>query len=180
MQPMLAALLLLAPLPAFGGTLGEDYLAARHRYIVPTQHAAGQQAAPSAKSTDALMAKYPAGAPYKGKPAAVDLFSHKDARTYRTVLREKAQEGPNFAGHMTVVEIGCGSSCVMVLLVDARDGRVHLGPDVFPTIGVEYRLDSRLLVTNPPEAVSKYEGPAYRSQTAYYLWSNGRLTEVKP
>lgn len=56
----------------------------------------------SAQSSEALMAKYPAGLAYKGKPAGVNLASHKDARTFRTRLREAAAQGPNFAGYMTV------------------------------------------------------------------------------
>jgi hypothetical protein len=80
--------------------------------------------AATAQSTDALMAKYPAGAPYTGKPAAVNLASHKDARTFRTRLREAAPGGPNFAGRMTVVTWGCGTSCQTVALIDARTGRL--------------------------------------------------------
>src|SRR5687768_8755805 len=78
-----------------------------------------------AAGEDALFAKYPAAAMHKGKPAAVDLASHKDARTFRTRLREGAAKGPNFAGHLTVIQIGCGTMCQLVVLVDARNGKVH-------------------------------------------------------
>ncbi len=43
------------------------------------------------------------------KPARVDLESHPLAKRYRTRLREGAAEGPNFAGHFTIVGWGCGT-----------------------------------------------------------------------
>lgn len=133
-----------------------------------------------AQATDALMAKFPAGAPFKGKPAAVNLASHKDARMFRTRLREGAATGPNFAGHMTVVMWGCGTSCQMVALVDARNGRVYFGPNA--SLGAKYRVESRLLVLNPPEEVKKDYGdpPPDWGRPEYYVWNNGRLDKIKP
>ena len=134
----------------------------------------------SAQSTDALMAKYPAGAPFKGKPAAANLASHKDARMFRTRLREAAPGGPNFAGHMTVVTWGCGTSCQTVALIDARNGRVYFGPTA--SLGVKHRIDSRLLVVNPPEEVKRDYGdpPPDWGHPEYYVWNNGRFAKIKP
>ncbi len=50
-------------------------------------------------------ADYPARDTYIGKPAPV-ISDSKRARLYRTVLREGAEKGPNFAGHYTVVAWG--------------------------------------------------------------------------
>jgi hypothetical protein len=138
-------------------------------------------AAPTlAQSTNALMAKYPAGAPYKGKPAAVNLASHKDARLFRTRLREAASTGPNFAGYLTVVTWGCGTSCQTVALIDARNGQVPFGPTA--SLGVKHRLDSRLLVVNPPEEVKRDYGdpPPDYGRPEYYVWDKGRLAKIKP
>lgn len=46
---------------------------------------------------------YPVSELFIGKPAPVNLDSHPGARRFRTVLREAAKRGPNFAGHLTVV-----------------------------------------------------------------------------
>jgi len=138
-------------------------------------------AAAAAQSSDALMAKYPAQAAYKGKPAAVNFASHKDARAFRTRLREAAPKGPNFAGHMTVTLWGCGTSCQTVVLIDARNGRVHFGPTA--SAGAKHRLDSRLLVVNSPEDLKEQFGndkPPEGYATEYYLWENGRLRKIKP
>src|SRR5258708_7231292 len=61
---------------------------------------------------------------FAGRPVPADLASHPRARLYQTVLREQADAGPNFAGHYTIVVIGCGTSCARIAVVDARTGRV--------------------------------------------------------
>jgi hypothetical protein len=83
------------------------------------------------------------------------------AHSFRTRLREGATQGPNFAGHYTVVLWGCGTDCIEFAIVDTIDGDVYFPP--FPTVEsvirhddkdhptvipkkVEFRLDSRLLI----------------------------------
>jgi hypothetical protein len=60
------------------------------------------------------------------------------------MLRLGSQEGPNFAGHFTVITWGCGSPCHTTVVVDAKSGRVFDG--LTSQYDEEYRLDSRLLV----------------------------------
>jgi hypothetical protein len=92
---------------------------------------------------------------FKGKPAKVDLKSHKEARKYRTVLSEEIQAGPNFAGHYTVVGIGCGSGCEIIAVVDAKNGKVYFPKGLSQVYtagwwhepaGPEFRINSRLLI----------------------------------
>ena len=101
---------------------------------------------------------------FKGHPAPVDFGPTPGWRSFRTVLREGARFGPDFAGHMTVVTWGCGSDCVQFAVVDARTGRIY-GSPVSTSADVDGRLDSRLLVigrvncpdtadaTSPPYAI---------------------------
>ena len=118
-----------------------------------------------------VFTQYPApGAKFTGTPAKPVLKTAYQ-RTFRTMIRESAAEGPNFAGHYTVAEWGCGAGCVSVVLVDAATGTIYSGP--FRNLGwemrkyenrlasndekfepLEYRLDSRLLVARgcPEEA----------------------------
>ena len=63
-------------------------------------------------------ARYPAQGLYKGGPVPPKLTSPTQHQ-FRTVLRKGAQKGPNFAGHYTVVEWGCGSNCVVFAVVDS-------------------------------------------------------------
>jgi len=137
-------------------------------------------AAAAAQSSDALLAKCPAATAFKGKPAAVNLASHKDARLFRTRLREAAPTVPNFASHMTVVTWGCGTSCRTVAPIDARDGTVYFGPTA--SAGVRHRFNSRLLIVNAPEDVKETWGdqtPPEHLAAEYYIWENGKLRKVK-
>jgi len=109
---------------------------------------------------------------FKGRPAAVDLSSHRKARTWRTALRRGAKEGPNFAGHYTLTIWGCGSSCQAFAIVDAISGTVYF-PRVLSHVtwgvaetekwGLRFRLDSRLLIAygfpneNEPRGIHFYE-----------------------
>jgi len=92
---------------------------------------------------------------YTGKPAKPDLKTHKEARRYRTAIREQAKEGPNFAGRFKIVEIGCGTSCVRIAVVNEETGEVYLPrtPNLISwggwwheLYGPEYKINSRLLV----------------------------------
>jgi hypothetical protein len=126
---------------------------------------------------------HPAGDTFTGTPAPVDLASAEGARRFRTVLREGAAQGPNFAGHYTVVQWGCGSPCQSFAIVDARTGRVTFGNGSL-TVGAEYRLDSRLLIEDPSErwlesygadAVDAVGGTAY---STYSRWDGTRLVPL--
>jgi hypothetical protein len=98
---------------------------------------------------------YPTEAAFDGLPRAPNLVSHPTARQYRTVLRRETKRGPDFAGHFTIVRIGCGGSCNQIAVVDARTGAVYF-PKGLSTVlwggwwhepyGPQYRRSSRLLV----------------------------------
>ena len=64
---------------------------------------------------------------YKGKPAAPVLRTARD-REFRTRIREGAAKGPNFAGHYTIADWGCGAGCVSIALIDAVDGHIYAPP----------------------------------------------------
>ncbi len=100
----------------------------------------------------------PRDRPHAPAPPAL---SSAEARRFRSVLREGAAAGPNFAGHFTVVVWGCGASCTSAAIVDTRTGRVtvprllraisavHVADVAGPADGfnsLRFRLDSRLLV----------------------------------
>ena len=82
----------------------------------------GQTQSPQSQSYP--FARYPADRLFTGKPAQPKLMTSKQ-RQFQTVLRNGAKKGPNFAGHYTVVEWGCGSNCVVFAVVDAVSGEVH-------------------------------------------------------
>jgi hypothetical protein len=121
---------------------------------------------------------YPVREVYKGRPARVRLDSLK-ARMFRTMLREGARTGPNFAGHYTFVLWGCGTGCAQTAVVDARTGRVYFVPVEFSDIiDIEdetarkrvFRLDSKLLVITKSHYDMEHTFTAF-----YYIFENNRF-----
>jgi hypothetical protein len=136
-----------------------------------------------------VFARYPAGPAYTGKPAAADVRTHARSRMFRTVIREGAKSPPNFAGHYTVVDWGCGTGCVAHAIVDARTGAVFHPPQFTSTDNdnldydevikpdgetVKFRLDSKLLIV----IGGINEDPALRG-VSYFLWDKNRLKRLR-
>lgn len=118
--------------------------------------------------------RHPVREIYHGVPAPVELDSHPQARQFRTRLSEGAKHGPNFAGHYTVVEWGCGTNCQQLAVVDARSGRVS--DWLTSELGSDYRLDSRLLIKNPDlKECAELEW----CKTEYYLFEAGSFVLLK-
>jgi len=139
---------------------------------------------------------YPVAEIFKRKPAD-PIIEKTPHHMYRTRIREgvtkgwgvfrdgKEQAGPNFAGHYSVIQWGCGSPCLMMVVADALTGKVYDLPVVFgregtqrialPMFGlrpaeVDFRLKSRLFTMNAcPEQPSR---PNARCYSYYYLWTN--------
>jgi len=133
---------------------------------------------------------------FKGTPAAPLIETPLD-RMYRTRIRQgvtkgwgtfrdgKEQAGPNFAGHYFVIQWGCGTSCLMMVVVDALTGKIHHLPLAFgregnqkiglPMFGlrpaeVDFRVTSRLFTMNAcPEHPNRAHASCF---SYYYLWQD--------
>jgi hypothetical protein len=85
--------------------------------------------------------------------SVVPRLNDAAGRQYATELREGARHKPNFAGHFILISWGCGASCVMSAVVNAKNGAVIWVPfticcwdaDIEPLV---FRLKSRLLEVN--------------------------------
>ena len=128
-----------------------------------------------AENDNSLFKKYRVARIYKGRGASVNLRSHKNARMFRTQLRRAARNRPNFAGRIIIASWGCGTSCQVIALINARTGKVSFGPTA--SVGFEHRLSSRLLIVNPAKSITEVHGSKSPSwlKTKYYLWKKGRL-----
>ena len=129
---------------------------------------------------------------YRGRAAQVNLKSTREARRYRTMLREGAKRGVNFAGHYTVAQWGCGTSCMQAAIIDAKTGAVFF-PEELNGFGVWFwdanddtRLDdalrfkpnSRLMVMSGyPGSEGNRDEP--KSGLYYYEWTGRRLRLVR-
>jgi hypothetical protein len=127
------------------------------------------QTSPTALSSEQLptFADFPAQTRSIGVPARPTLQT-PGQRRFRTRINQAARNGPNFAGHYTIAEWGCGTSCVSVAVIDAETGVVYEGPfGILPNAllaygqalrfdrdakgkylydELSYRLNSRLLI----------------------------------
>jgi hypothetical protein len=92
---------------------------------------------------------FPARARFTGKTVLPDFKGRdRDFNNFRTRIRNGMRDGPNFAGHYSLIQIGCGTGCTFVVIADNNTGR----PASFPRGGednmyltLDYRRDSRLL-----------------------------------
>lgn len=139
-------------------------------------------------------AKAPTFEQYSVAPVAVpriaplDLRSNTLAKTYKTALTKGAAQGPNFAGHYTIVGWGCGTSCVSFAIVDALTGKVF-APSEFQTIsgtrlaaddfqssakshywGLRFKVNSSMLI-----AVGGLDEDKAREGAFYFAFENGTL-----
>lgn len=94
-------------------------------------------------------AAYPA-TPYVGRAKLPD-FGGRDRKyaMFRTRLRDGLRGGANFAGHLAIVQFGCGTGCSVVFAGDVRTGQIHdfpLGGEDAQALSLEYRTTSRLVV----------------------------------
>jgi hypothetical protein len=109
----------------------------------------------------------------KATAKSVNLSSHKDAKKFRTNLRNSLKEGVNYAGSFVISSWGCGTSCLQTAIIDGKTGNVF-----FPNIlqgtsfgfgelsdkkdSIEFKKNSRLLVVNGYIA--------RKNQTKYGIW----------
>jgi hypothetical protein len=107
----------------------------------------------------------------------LDFSSNPIARRYRTVLREAIRAGPNFAGHFALAEWGCGSPCGVFAIVDLKSGAVFHDPELINSRGLDFKIDSRLLIVNPLEAGQEL-WPNVPQQ--FFIWENHKLVKWRP
>ncbi|REJ75960.1 MAG: hypothetical protein DWQ47_10035 [Acidobacteria bacterium] len=113
----------------------------------------------------------------------VDLTSHPQAGMFRTRLRYKIGESPNFAGRFIVTFWGCGTSCQMGAIIDVPTGKVYFpdelsvlenvgfGDDPYKT-DVEYRRDSELFI------IKGVAGNSDEPGTTWLRWEGDRFEKV--
>jgi hypothetical protein len=126
-----------------------------HCFLVPDLRAQ-QNAFPSAydkcrivTSSDLTDSKAPRFAAYRvpvpqiAEAPKLDLNSSPTARMYRTLLRQEAYRGPNFAGHYRVAIWGCGTSCAMFAVVNLKTGRVITPEKFYATSTVYFAVEDQ-------------------------------------
>ncbi len=123
---------------------------------------------------------FPVSEIFKGTPAPVDFLSHPSALDFYTRISEGAKKEPNFAGHYTIIEWGCGTGCQAGVIFDAETGKIYnLQPSEF---GRDYRVSSSLLIINPDveELFKEYPNAVPKGISIfYYKWENNNFKMIK-
>lgn len=131
-------------------------------------------------SASAYAQRVPAFSAYKvriekfGK-VTVNLKSHKNARMFRTRLREAAaREDVNFAGHYILTGWGCGTNCSQWAIIDARNGNVFF-PEQLEGVGFGFcELPTNAIPPDaPPEAGEDGEGPVFHKTNSRMVLLTG-------
>ncbi len=130
---------------------------------------------------------FPTKTDFKGNPASVKI-ENRQARMFRSVLRDGARSGPNFAGHYTAVVWGCGADSFSLAIVDARNGKVYFPPfrcitlaGGYDALSMEgksvdnpaYRKDSNLIIFAGAEDTPSLD-PRDRS-VQFWVFRDGRF-----
>jgi hypothetical protein len=118
-----------------------------------------------------------------------NLASNKNARMYRTNLRNAAKEGVNFAGHYVLAWWGCGTSCIEAAIIDARTGKVFF-PSVLQGVGagfcdlpdnvetLDFKPNSRLLILSGFKGADQNQ-PDGKCGIYYFEWTGTDFKQIK-
>lgn len=117
----------------------------------------------------------------EAKPKPIVFRGNKDARMFRTRLREANTGRVNFAGHFIFTYWGCGTGCVYGAIINTKTGRVYFpkelagisfGMDV-PDEPLQYQKDSRLFILHGNA------GNAENPGVTYLVWEGTKFKQIK-
>lgn len=119
---------------------------------------------------------------YTGKNAKPVIT--KSDRLFRTRLSEGAKEEPNFAGRYILTAWGCGTSCLMGAVIDAKTGKISWLPGTVCCWDnyeesfhpIVFRLNSRLIILSGLINENEKHDPA---DSHYYEFKNGKFVYIK-
>ena len=127
---------------------------------------------------------------FKGRAAALKLTT-RQARGYRTRLREGARRAVNFAGHYKLHTWSCGTGCLQTAFIDAKTGEVFFPAELngfilcfFDTESHEledslrFQKGSRLIVMSG-YPVSERDKDDPKKGLYYYEWTGEELKLLK-
>ncbi len=87
---------------------------------------------------------------YRGRIASPNFTGpgHRYANL-RTVIRQAFARGVNYAGHYSIITVGCGADCAMVLIGDIQTGQLldfPIGGEGYYSLSLTYHSGSRLVL----------------------------------
>jgi hypothetical protein len=122
---------------------------------------------------------YPVDFVFRGVPKwpiALGPDSNDLANRAEGALAYVKDHTPDFAGHLHVVESGCGAPCQTQQLVDVQTGQ--LVGSTITSLGAAYRVDSRLFIANPMDSTGCYSESCAYCRPRYFLWNGQGLDSI--
>jgi hypothetical protein len=100
---------------------------------------------------------------------------------YRTIINNAAKMEPDFDGKYKIITFGGGSGVTAYFILDLNTGIVY-EPNSHSYFGMEYNVNSKLLIINPPQEIIDYWGYGYEDniipgwvQVEYLIILNGKI-----
>jgi hypothetical protein len=143
-------------------------------------------AAPARHCPSPSFEQYPVRpTPAARDPARAPRLTSKEARLYRTVIRDEFTQPANFAGHYRVAIWGCGTDCRNFAIVDKYTGATYTMPGVQAIAGVmgnddervDFRPGSRLLIVAGCFNDDCDDSSA-KAARFFYEWTGTRLRQI--
>lgn len=120
---------------------------------------------------------YPVREIYYGDlPTKLNYRTSSWGRMYKTMTEFGLKDGVAFAGHYAFAGWRCGSNCQGCNIIDLYSGNVYAGPDA--ENGYEFRVDSWIIVVNPPDTNGIYDDCAY-CKPEQYLWTGSSFKRLE-
>jgi hypothetical protein len=107
---------------------------------------------------------------YKGRAAALKLTT-RQARGYRTRLREGARRAVNFAGRYKLHTWSCGTGCLQTAFIDAKTGEVFFPAELNGFIACYYGTEP---VNDLEEALQFQKGSRLIVMSGYPYGERGK------
>lgn len=113
---------------------------------------------------------------FKSKPAKeLDFSTCKYGKLYKTASKKAVGSGAVFAGRFAFASIECGTGCYSSTIIDLKTGKVYDGPHA--SSGYQYKLNSRLLIVNPPPSNGFYS-PCEDCAPEVYEWTGKEFKKI--
>lgn len=115
-------------------------------------------------------------------PKPIRFEGNRDARMFRTRLREAWRGGVNFAGHFIYASWGCGTGCVQGAIIDTKTGIVYFPEELqgmgfgfsdepIPDEPIRFRKDSKLFILHGRTADAGENAP----NVNYLVWQGTKF-----